>query len=124
MKNIMLDMDPNSQYYGDLLVENANLQLTNIDEKDFILQKLKVNLKFVYGEWFMDTTKGIKYFENVFTKPVNRATIESIFKSAIAASYGVVSITDFTLTISERTLMLSTTVQTTAGELSLIEVLP
>lgn len=112
MKTLMLDLDPTSPNYGDILIDNHNMKLGC--GEDYIRQKLRTSLKLVYGEWFLDTTVGLKYFETVFVRSPNLSTIESMFKAAITDSYGVSEITDFNMDFvkGSRELIINFTVKT------------
>ena len=119
MKDLALDLDPASPTYGDYLIKNHSFQI--VDGIDYIIQKLYVALRFVYGEWFLDTTMGIKYFDSILVKNPNMATVESVMKSAIMGSYGVTEITAFEMDFDKnaRTLTLSFTVNTIEGSASM-----
>jgi len=44
---------------------NSNGLLDLIDNKAQLAQKLTQRLKMFYGEWFLDTTRGVPYFGNI-----------------------------------------------------------
>jgi hypothetical protein len=124
MKDIMIDLDPSSVNYGDILIENKTAKLcTGVD---YIVQRLRANLKLIYGEWFKDSIKGIKYFESILIKNPNMSVITSIFKSAITSSFGIVSLDKFEMDFnpSGRSLTIYADVTSTEGEASISETLP
>ena len=61
MKDIALDTAT-----GDLLLENFDLQL--VEGRDQIAQNLMIRLRFILGEWFLDITAGIPYYDDFFIK--------------------------------------------------------
>ena len=86
-----LKMDDND----DLAIENNKFVLTSNNSDEEIRQRLLQRLRFFYGEWFLETTKGIPYFQAVFVKGTPPDIIEGIFKETIIATEGVVSLTRF-----------------------------
>jgi len=76
----MLDikLDINSH---DIIVDNFDLQLCEDDL--YLVQKLKIKFLFFYGEWFLDITQGIKYYEEILIKDPNISTIDNMFKLTI-----------------------------------------
>lgn len=60
-----------------------------VDGADRIGQQIKISLLAFLGEWFLDTTFGVPYFESVLVKSPDRASIESIFRARILDVPGV-----------------------------------
>ncbi|USE78978.1 hypothetical protein NDR89_20290 [Cupriavidus gilardii] len=60
-----------------------------IDGAERIAQQIKVTLLTFLGEWFLDITVGVPYLEQVLVKAPDRAALEAIFRSRIAAVPGV-----------------------------------
>lgn len=58
----MISFELNSSY--DLQI-NSNGLLDLIDNKAQLDQKLTQRLKMFYGEWFLDTSRGVPYFGNI-----------------------------------------------------------
>ena len=56
-----------------MLVEGANQTA----------QQIKIALLTFFGEWFMDTTIGVPYFEQVLIKSPEKAKIENVFRKKI-----------------------------------------
>lgn len=52
-------------------------------------QQIKIALRTFLGEWFLDNTQGIPYFEQVLLKQVEKNKIENLFRHKIAAVKGV-----------------------------------
>jgi len=63
--------------------------------RDYYEQKIMIELRFFRGEWFLDTTKGIPYFQEIFIKGVNQADVDSIFKAAILSVSGISSLLSY-----------------------------
>ena len=103
---------------GDLdLVAN---NLTLISGKDEIAQILKMNLQAVTGEWFLDTSLGLPWFDQILEKQNSAANIDAIFTDAIRRSEGVISVLTFRSSIDRalRTLRVEFSVATSAGVLT------
>jgi hypothetical protein len=113
--DIALDLNPLSPTYRDVLIANGDLVL--VDKGPAILQHILQRLSTFLGEWFLDNTIGIPYFQQVLVKTPNQATIDAIFINAILNVPGVTQLTKygFKAEFTSRTLRLSFTAQTTAG---------
>ena len=67
----------------DLLIENHDLVL--ISDEGQLSQYIRIRLWFFYKEWYLDTSRGIRFFEEVLGKQNinNLPRIESLFKEEI-----------------------------------------
>lgn len=112
-----LAIDTNADGKSDLLVVNGDLVL--VADRDAIKQEIYIRLQFVSGEWFLDTTAGLPYFDNILVKSPNLAAIRTIFMDEILASAGVKNVLklDLTFDSKERSLTVEFTVNTDLGEL-------
>lgn len=86
------------------LIENTNnLKLQNFNfvftqsTSEYVQQKLKLKLSVFQGEWYLDNTLGINYFEQVFVKNPNINLIEDVFKAKILEVDEVDEILEFNL---------------------------
>lgn len=93
----------------DILLDNLshdvsvqNLDLAVASGSEGLAQHLKIRLQFFLGEWFLDTTAGIPYFQNIFVKAPVRSEIESIFKQAILTTPAVKELLSFSLGYDEK----------------------
>jgi len=83
----------------DLAIENNQLVLfEGIDE---ITQLVCQRLKTFYGEWFLDTSIGIPYFQVILEKNPNPSTIEAIFVKEIIETDGIIELTSIVLDIDD-----------------------
>lgn len=87
---IDLALDP---ILNDLTFENFDFNL--VDDTKQIMQNLAIRLRFVLGEWYLDITQGVPYFEFFFIKAPNLIQIESILKEEIVKTRGIVEILSF-----------------------------
>ena len=87
---IDLALDPKT---GDLLIVDFDMQLiTGIDQ---IAQNLAIRLRFMFGEWFLNTLIGIPYYQYFFIKNPNQIQVETFLKDEISNTRGVEEITSF-----------------------------
>jgi hypothetical protein len=79
----------------DIAIENNTFVLTSNNSDEEIRQRLLQALRFFLGEWFLDTTEGIPYFQTILVKGTPPDIIEAEFKSAILGVEGVASLNEF-----------------------------
>jgi len=85
---------------------------------DATAQRLKIKLRFFLGEWFLNESVGIPYWESIFVKNPNLAVVRSIFRKAILSDKAVTSLNQFDFTLSEnRAARLTFKADTTDGPL-------
>lgn len=82
---------------GDIELENGDLAFTI--GVDSTIQFLTARLKLFATEWFLDETKGIPYFDSVFVKNPNPVALDTIFKTAVIESPGVLELLKFSMDI-------------------------
>lgn len=93
-------------------------QLELVSDTEEIAQFLAQRLRTFFGEWFLDNTIGVPYFEEIFTKQQNVDAIEAIFIDEILSTPGVVQLFSFELDIpdlSKRQLEISFDAQITGS---------
>ncbi|WP_454677518.1 hypothetical protein [Achromobacter marplatensis] len=90
-----------------------------LDGADRIAQQIKVTLLAFMGEWFLDTTFGVPYFDDILVKSPDRASIEAILRARIRTVPGVERVRRLDLEIERqlRVLRVSFDADTTAGRL-------
>lgn len=99
------------KFTGDALTLTAGI--------DAVKQHLKQRLRLVRGEYFLDTERGVPYYENILLKRPSPDVVDGVLKSVILGTPGVVELLTFVLDYDAalRKLSLSFTVQTTDGEI-------
>jgi hypothetical protein len=68
-----------------------------IDGADKVAQQIKINLLSFLGEWFLDTTYGVPYLEEILIKNPHMPSVETILRSHISSVPNVIRITSFGL---------------------------
>lgn len=84
----------------DLMIEKNDFAFVN--GEDSIRQRIKIRLKFIFGEWFLDLTKGIKYIEIMSEKPANMETLDNAVKTAISETNGVTSLISYESSLDKK----------------------
>lgn len=111
MSDIALNLDTN-----DLLLTNGDLSI--VDNSDAIQQDLQQSLQLYLGEWFLNTTKGIPYKQQILIKNPNIDLVQADLVSAAMDVPGVTNILDFELNYdsTNRSLSVFIEVQTSNGQ--------
>ena len=73
--------------FGELDLTSGDLVF--VTGADAVAQHLKLRLRFIRGEWFLDVRVGIPYYSQIFIKNPNLAAIETIYRRAIRETPGV-----------------------------------
>lgn len=115
MSDIEVSYDRAVGGYGDLVMDGNDLAM--VDSTDAIQQHIIQRLSTFFGEWFLDTTIGVDYFNQILVKNPDQAKIDAIFLSVIAKTPGVVAVLDygFQPDFVTRILEITFKVQTTLG---------
>lgn len=82
----------------DLVFVNGQATVT-YTQSEIVAQRLKITLFTFLGEWFLDTSVGVPYFQQVLGKGRSKSAIDVIFQSIIAADPGVIEIKEFSSTL-------------------------
>jgi hypothetical protein len=83
---------------NDLVLDDSSLNIVFTDLDQYITQKIKNRLLFLKGEWFLDVSLGIPYFESVFEKGTDYNFLTLIFRSELLKINGITDILEFELT--------------------------
>ena len=96
-----------------------------IDNAERVAQQIQIKLKSFLGEWFLDTSYGVPYFEYILVKGPNMTHVRSILRQQISEVDDVSAVTDLTLSQDRqnRTLSVEYTAETTYGLVTRLEVL-
>ncbi len=87
---------------GDLEIKNGDFVLTqNLAEE--VTQTLRIQLKTLQGEWFLDERVGIPYFTRILGQKPHKLTLLGIFREAILQVDGVAKITKIDVDYDHRT---------------------
>jgi hypothetical protein len=107
---------------GDIEVSDGDLVL--VQDLDRVIQQVKIALKFFKGEWELDTTKGVPYYEDIFEKNPDLLLVTSDIKNAILGVEEVTSVDSIELEYNpDRSLVLSCVIHTPFGNFPINDVL-
>lgn len=78
---------------GDLCLDCGDI--ATVSGVDAIRQSLSIRLRFLKGEWFMDPSIGVPYFERILVKNPNVQDAQAILRQVILTTPGVLGIERF-----------------------------
>lgn len=79
---------------NDISIINGSMSLVDKDEK--IEQTLRIRLKTLFGEWFLDNEAGVDYYNVIFKDKRYRAIeVETMIKEVILDTEGITNITEY-----------------------------
>lgn len=88
---------------GDLAVDPATKDLQVADGNDAVLQELRILLRQLKGEWFLDERVGVPYLQQIFGKGRSPQVLRSIFRKALLTASRVRSVAELTLSLDSAT---------------------
>ncbi len=102
---------------GDLIV---GADLSFLSDGDAIKQACRLALELFLGEWFLDGSIGVPYYEEILVKAPNLPAIRAIFRKKLLAIVGVLDVISINLSYDNaaRKLSVSWRVLTDFGELT------
>lgn len=71
-----------------------NLVFTE-DNVESVAQKIRIRLRTYFGEWFVNTSIGVPYFQEILKKGVSKDYVDTIFLDIIRATEGVLRVTEY-----------------------------
>jgi hypothetical protein len=109
---------------NDIYVVDGDLVLVTASEA--IVQFVKQKLRTFLGEWFLDLSIGVPYFEEVFKKAPNLTVIDAAIKDQILSTPGIVELLEFTMDAEPATRLLRIEFKARAieGVINFSEVIP
>ncbi len=87
-RNLLLGSD------GDLVISKGQLQL--VPKLESIAQAVQCRLRLFQGEWFLDTSIGVPYLQQVFVKGPNLPLVRSLLRKTILETPGVRAVQSLT----------------------------
>lgn len=85
---------------GDMIYVNGECPVTQ-RTADVVAQRLRITLYTFLGEWFLDTTVGVPYFQQIFGKLRSKASVDLIFQQIITTDPDVIEILTFESTLDK-----------------------
>lgn len=91
MRDILLD--PISH---DIVISGGDLSVA-----EAVAQHIKQRLLTILGEWFLDLSIGLPWFDQILGKHRDLTLVEALIKASITETPGVESLTTFSVAASE-----------------------
>lgn len=87
---------------GDVIISDGKFELlTTIQEA--VRQRLSIGLKTFLGEYFLDTTVGIPYRQQIFNKNITPTEVDALFLKYIYTDDDVIKVVSFDSTYNQYT---------------------
>jgi len=107
--NFKLDSDTH-----DLVYSSGNFQMVrNLDER---IQKVKQRYLEFFGEWFLDNTRGVPYFQFIFVKNSNIDLVNSTLMDVALSVPGILQLNSFALDYDDLSRQLTATLDATSTD--------
>jgi len=92
---------------GDLDLATGTVR--TISGPEYTAQKIRQRFRLLLGEWFLDKTKGVPWFQSVLVKNPNLELIKSLFRDELLRVPGIVGVkqVEAQYTPADRTLALA-----------------
>jgi len=93
---------------------------------DLVRQRLIMGLKLFLGEYYLDISKGMPWYQYVLTDQPKTNVIEALFRAKILEDDEITKITSFSMSIEKptRTLRVSFSAQSALGVINVSEIFP
>lgn len=97
---------------GDLLLSSGDLQL--VTGAASIVSDVRARLQFFRGEWFLDESKGLPYFQFILTKAPSLPTVQALLRAELMDTPGITDVLELKLIRDPSTRRLSASFRATA----------
>lgn len=113
--DLLLERDNNKANFGDLIFTNGSCPTTK-EFAESVSQKVFILLRTFESEWYLNTTTGIPYLQEILGKKVNKGTIDRIIQQKILQEEGVASVESYISTLGgDRVYSATMRIKTTQG---------
>ena len=103
-----------------LAAQSGELQFAVVDGLEATRQRVEQRLRFLLGEWFLNTRRGIPYLQEIIGATYDEALVKQILNNEILLDDEVTSISDVQVSLDFRTraLRYSVSVSTIHGDMT------
>lgn len=117
MTDLLIQMNVADPNFGDFYLVDGDLAGVP-NQNTGIQQHIMQRLRTFQGEWFLDNTVGIPYYQQILVKAPNQGTVNGLFISEILATPGVTALTKYSFQVNaaRRKIASQFRVQTTTGQ--------
>jgi len=111
---------------GDLDLDDDDDLLVTSTDITLVRQRLQVVLRWFRGEYYLDTSRGVPYFQDVHKKAPNLALVDAILRDAVLGTEGVEELQSFSTMYDQSTREFTVTLKalTADGVVELEETVP
>jgi len=88
---------------GTGIVLNTVNSFTIFNDLDELVNKILQRLQFFQAEWFLNTSLGVPYFQEIFSGPVDAGLIVNTLNNEISKESAVTLITDVKIDYNKQT---------------------
>ena len=116
----MIDLELNSDH--DISIVNGDLRLVRAEAA--VPQHVKQRLLAILGEWFLDHSVGLPWFETILGKHRTLDVVEALIRDQILGTPGIKSLDSFVLRVdenAERRAIVTFTATLNSGESASLE---
>lgn len=93
MTDIKLDLDGGSANLNDVVLEGGDLVL--VSGTQAILQNALQRLRTFFGEWFLDNTLGVPYFQEILVKNPDQGQVDALLLNTILGTQGIETVSNY-----------------------------
>ena len=79
---------------GDLDLSSGDIQI--VDGANAVAQHVRIRLRTLFGEWFLDRRIGVPYFQRILIKNPGTNVVNRILRQVVAETPGIVELREFT----------------------------
>lgn len=98
MTDLLLDLNPINTTFGDFVISNGDIQGTP-DQLTAIQQHILQRLRTFLGEWFLDNTIGLPFYQSILVKNPSIGTVNGLFGAEIVGTPGVIALTKYAFSV-------------------------
>lgn len=116
--DILINTSRISPTFGDSVWRNGPLRKEETTQPftQTVAQRLMIRLQTFEGEWFMDTTYGVPYWQRILGKKPTQSAVDQILQQEILEENGVKELTYFQSSFQNRIYSASFKVRVVTGE--------
>lgn len=114
---LVTEVDDDNPVVGDLRITGTRIAKIGTFG-DAVAQAVSVALSWWRGEWFLDTSRGVPYLDEVFATGVSEASVAAVLRREVLKVDGVKRVIDCEVTVdrSRRFGSAEIVIETTEGE--------
>ena len=89
-------------YLHGLVVDSSN-SLSVLTDLEALVKKCEQRLRFFLGEWFLNTSAGIPYFQEIYANSINPALIIGLLNADLLQESDITAVNEIDFTFDRET---------------------